>query len=164
MTKVMRFSFVAFLGIVILFPGCASRKTGKKVNALQAQVGVLTDEMVRLDQSLQDTRAAIQSEQSKLGELKGEVSSSEGRLSSLKEEESVIKGMYRTPSGFELPSGNIQKALKKAGYYQGEIDGKIGAGTRSAIKSFQSDNGLHPDGVVGRKTWNKLKVYLESVK
>ena len=85
-------------------------------------------------------------------------------LSSASSEGAAAGGMYRTPSGFELPSVNIQKALKKAGYYNGAIDGKVGPGTRDAIASFQKDNGLTADGVCGRGTWAKLKSYLEAIK
>ncbi|MBN1688758.1 MAG: peptidoglycan-binding protein [Candidatus Omnitrophica bacterium] len=68
--------------------------------------------------------------------------------------------MYRTPSGFEIPALSLQEALKNAGYYKGTLDGKIGSGTREAIKNFQRDNGLKVDGVCGRNTWERLKVYL----
>jgi len=51
----------------------------------------------------------------------------------------------------------IQVALKKAGYYNGTVDGKPGAATIQAIKSFQKANGLKADGVVGALTWEKLK-------
>ncbi len=54
----------------------------------------------------------------------------------------------------------IQTALKKAGYYKGAIDGKIGPKTKRAIKSFQKHHKLKPDGVVGSKTWTILKPYL----
>jgi len=40
----------------------------------------------------------------------------------------------------------LQKRLAKLGYYQGEIDGKIGQGSRKAIENFQQQNGLEPDG------------------
>lgn len=149
---------------LIAFSGCASKKTSRKVDTLQAQMGVVTDELVRLDQSLQDTRAALQAEEVKRDQLKGELGATESQISSLKEEEGVIKGIYRTPSGFELPSVNIQKALKKAGYYDGALDGKIGPATRDAIRAFQQDNGLKADGVCGRQTWAKLKSYLDSIK
>lgn len=59
------------------------------------------------------------------------------------------------------PATQIQKALKNAGYYRGPIDGKIGAKTREAITKFQKDNGLKPDGKVGRMTWSELKPYLD---
>ena len=55
----------------------------------------------------------------------------------------------------------IQEALKNAGYYEGEVDGKIGPRTKTAIKDFQADNGLTSDGVAGRRTKEKLIKYLQ---
>ena len=55
----------------------------------------------------------------------------------------------------------IQEALKNAGYYQGVVDGKIGKGTREAIRAFQKANNLSVDGRVGKRTWAVLKTYLE---
>lgn len=54
----------------------------------------------------------------------------------------------------------IQTALKNAGFYNGEIDGKFGPQTKSAVEAFQSANGLKVDGTVGPQTWNLLKKYL----
>jgi len=164
MGNATRFTFLAVMIGLIAFSGCASRKTSKKVDTLQAQMGVVTDELVRLDQSLQDTRAALQAEEARKAQLQGELGATESRIGTLEEEEGVIRGIYRTPSGFELPSVNIQKALKKAGYYNGALDGKIGPATRDAIRAFQRDNGLTADGVCGRQTWAKLKSYLDSIK
>ncbi len=164
MAKATRLTVLLVMVSLIALSGCASRKTSKKVDTLQAQMGVVTDELVRLDQSLQDTRAALSAEEAKKNALTGELGATESRIGALQEEEGVIKGIYRTPSGFELPSVNIQKALKKAGYYDGKLDGKVGPGTRDAIRAFQKDNGLKPDGVCGRQTWAKLKSYLEAIK
>ena len=55
----------------------------------------------------------------------------------------------------------IQQALKNAGFYKGEIDGKIGSKTKIAIKAFQKSKGLSADGVVGQKTWNELSKYFK---
>src|SRR3990167_1453850 len=55
----------------------------------------------------------------------------------------------------------IQAALKKAGFYKGEIDGKEGPQTKRAIKAFQRAKGLNPDGVVGPKTWEELNKFLK---
>ena len=55
----------------------------------------------------------------------------------------------------------VQEALKKAGYYTGEIDGIIGSKSKEAIMKFQKDNGLVDDGKVGPKTWSKLRQYLK---
>jgi len=56
----------------------------------------------------------------------------------------------------------IQEALKTAGYYQGEIDGKIGSKTKKAIREFQTAKGLKADGKVGPKTWAELEKVLSS--
>lgn len=56
----------------------------------------------------------------------------------------------------------IQRALKHAGFYEGPIDGKIGPQTREAIRQFQQANELTADGVVGKRTWDKLSAHLEA--
>jgi len=56
----------------------------------------------------------------------------------------------------------IQQALKNAGFYKGDIDGKIGLKTRSAVKAFQKSKGLIADGVVGQKTWDELNKYFKN--
>ncbi|MBU4252401.1 MAG: peptidoglycan-binding protein [Candidatus Omnitrophica bacterium] len=56
----------------------------------------------------------------------------------------------------------IQVSLKKAGFYKGEIDGKMGSRTKFAIKRFQKAKKLNPDGVVGPKTWEALERYLKN--
>ena len=50
----------------------------------------------------------------------------------------------------------IQKALKKAGFNPGPIDGIRGRRTIAAIKAFQAANKLDVDGIVGPKTAAKL--------
>lgn len=67
------------------------------------------------------------------------------------------------PSGSEKPSGkDIQTALKNAGYYAGDIDGKIGPKTKKAIEEFQKVNNLKVDGKVGPKTWALLSIHLNA--
>jgi len=65
-----------------------------------------------------------------------------------------------------IPTGkpskrDIQQALKHAGFYKGNVDGKMGAQSKAAVKEFQRINGLKADGVVGGQTWEKLAPYLE---
>lgn len=55
----------------------------------------------------------------------------------------------------------IQKALKNAGFYKGEIDGKFGAQTKKAVREFQKSKGLAADGIAGPKTWDELSKYLK---
>jgi len=53
----------------------------------------------------------------------------------------------------------VQCMLTKRGYGVGStgVDGDFGAGTKSAVQSFQSDKLLNADGVVGRETWLALR-------
>jgi len=67
--------------------------------------------------------------------------------------------------GYRLKSKDrtkqVQEALKKAGFYKGDIDGKMGPQTKKAVKVFQKSKGLNPDGVVGIKTWEDLAKILK---
>jgi len=51
-----------------------------------------------------------------------------------------------------------QQDLIQLGYNVGKYgaDGKFGAATESAVKAFQRDHNLTPDGVVGPMTWDAL--------
>ena len=55
----------------------------------------------------------------------------------------------------------IQKALANAGFYKGNIDGKIGPMSKQSIMDFQKANSLKVDGVVGPQTWGELEKYLK---
>lgn len=50
----------------------------------------------------------------------------------------------------------LQQRLRELGYYHGTADGDFGKGTETAVKSFQSHNGLAADGKVGKATFNKI--------
>ena len=51
---------------------------------------------------------------------------------------------------------DLQQLLIDAGYLRGKADGIFGSGTATAVRSFQRDNGLTADGVVGTSTWRAL--------
>lgn len=52
----------------------------------------------------------------------------------------------------------IQQALKEKGYYDYTVDGIFGTRTQSAVKNFQRNNGLTPDGIAGENTLKALGV------
>ena len=52
----------------------------------------------------------------------------------------------------------IQTKLKRWGYYNGAIDGIFGSKTLSAVKWFQSANGLIADGIAGPKTLTAMGI------
>ena len=144
--------FAAVLvGTMMVTAGCTTKKRHERdFTNLQNQIGSLQGEIARLDQSVKDTDMALKGIQER-----GQAPSSGASVLS-----QVTQGaIYRTPSGFELPAIAIQSALKKAGYYQGALDGKVGSRTKDAIRSFQRDNGLDADGVCGRQTWAHLQQF-----
>ncbi len=51
---------------------------------------------------------------------------------------------------------NIQTRLKSWGYNIGTVDGIYGTRTESAVKQFQRNNGLTPDGIAGPATLAKI--------
>lgn len=87
----------------------------------------------------------------------------------------ILEAAVEIESEPTLPSRNIQRfnvpqlsfekqiqtALRNAGLYAGEIDGKIGPASQKAIIQFQKFHGLKTDGQVGPKTWAVLKPYLK---
>ena len=54
----------------------------------------------------------------------------------------------------------LQNILKNLGLYQNEIDGIFGINTQNTVISYQTQNGLSPDGIVGFLTWNSLSPYI----
>lgn len=72
-------------------------------------------------------------------------------------------------SGSKYPTlrrGRKGKAVKRAqrhlrrwnhGLIQPDVDGRFGKQTKLAVKRFQWTHGLKPDGVIGKKTWSKLR-------
>ena len=42
----------------------------------------------------------------------------------------------------------VQSRLARAGYYHGPIDGRMGPGTRFAIRAYERDHGMRVDGVI----------------
>lgn len=129
--------------LLVTATGCVSKgRHQSEVSDLQGQ--------------LTQTQAALRAQEEKNKALETQISGTRPAVPV----EPYQGSSYRTPSGFELPAADIQKGLKSAGYYSGAINGKIGPDSREALRNFQRDNGLKPDGVCGHQTWNKLKTYL----
>lgn len=50
----------------------------------------------------------------------------------------------------------IQRKLGSLGFYEDVIDGIFGENMKTGVIRFQRKNGLNPDGIVGKLTWDKL--------
>jgi peptidoglycan hydrolase-like protein with peptidoglycan-binding domain len=107
--------------------------------------------------------------QGKVGDLEKQIQEKEGQVRDLEtqlakvraaKEAGVVNREEVDISKATTPQ-QIQTALKKAGFYGGEVDGKVGPKTKDAVKEFQKANGLKVDGKVGAQTWSKLQKYLE---
>lgn len=148
-----------FLVLVLLvsLAGCVSTQS-KSANAqLQMRVGELEKQVEMRDEEIGNLREEVR-----------ELSYNIDRLNAQVRKEPVVRSSASSKSTAKdgeiirvgVNGETVQKALKNAGYYDGNIDGKIGAKTQEAISRFQKDNGLKPDGLVGRQTWAELKTHL----
>lgn len=152
MEKISLKNLLIVLCVLVAATGCVSNKRhNREVGMLQSQVNTLASEVSRIDSQVSQPKHGFMEAFSPRKEKEPAPSASY-----------VSTAMYRTPSGFEVPSADVQRALKGAGFYDGDVDGKIGPKTRDAIREFQRANNLEPDGVCGRKTWDLLKSYLSS--
>jgi len=126
----------------------ASADLPARVEAVERRVSVIETRQEELENKAWD-----------VAYLKGRV---EGNPSQPHMEQYVLTspgdGTRMAPSDAHL----IQLALRRAGFYDGPIDGKVGPRTKKAIKAFQKARGLKADGKVGPKTWKALKRYAES--
>ncbi|WP_442951894.1 L,D-transpeptidase family protein [Paenibacillus sp. A14] len=76
----------------------------------------------------------------------------------------VLGDLHRNPR--DLAEGDvggdvqlIQSRLKSAGYYHGNCDGKFRASTTEALKKYQRDHRLAPNGVVSRKVYEEFGLF-----
>ncbi len=74
----------------------------------------------------------------------------------------VSKPQVRDTAGGEDSSADLetlqhaQRTLKERGYYQGAVDGIMGARTRAAIAAFQRDANMEPTGRLDAVTLTQL--------
>jgi murein L,D-transpeptidase YcbB/YkuD len=151
----LKYFFCLFFGVIFL-SGCVIGATTAKSPALSKNCPETMAASQRLNclaNKVSGLETELKKAQSSSVAYKEELAKKVEESQALKEQ---LKNTVRMPSGEE-----IQKCLKKAGVYPGPIDGEIGQTTKDAISKFQQANGLTPDGVVGSKTWEKLRQYWE---
>ena len=65
------------------------------------------------------------------------------------------------PRGYEplkeIERKEVQIKLTELGLYKGEIDGRIGSESRTAIRSYQQQNGLVPDGFASKSLLGNMR-------
>ena len=148
-------------GLVLSLTGCVTTQNkSASMDQLQIRVVDLEKKVEERDSEIVDLKYQVKDLASRM-ENQGGGSSSEpvstytssGAIDQSGSSDGVIK--------VSASVSDVQKALKNAGFYKGAIDGKIGQQTKKAIESFQRQHNLTADGVIGRRTWEELKVYLQ---
>ena len=148
---------VGMMMVVGLLSGCAAMKSRQDTARLQSQVGLLDERVTQLERS-----AGIGLSAAPVAEPVFDSGTAVGSDSgSARKRRASAEPASLSASSVKPSTREIQQALKNAGFYQGSIDGKMGPVTREAVKEFQRIHGLGDDGVVGRKTWAKLKAYAD---
>jgi len=71
-------------------------------------------------------------------------------------EEGYNKDGSRTSQTWEEDEESSFPVQKAGNLCDPRCDGDFGRQTEKALKAFQRDNGLTPDGIAGPQTWNKL--------
>ena len=140
------------IGLLVLVAaavsGCASSTTSKSVERLQSHIALLDERVTQLERTSVEWTA-----------------SSQPRPPATESLAAVAKPTKPTSASVSTstkPSTRaIQESLRNAGFYQGDIDGKVGLLTRKAVLEFQRVHGLKEDGIVGTKTWAQLREYAD---
>jgi peptidoglycan hydrolase-like protein with peptidoglycan-binding domain len=140
--------FVLVLGASLSFISCSKKQAA--LEELQEPVSIETISML-------NTQAPVDSE-AKAALLAQPASSGvSAPVNTRAKAEVALPAVSAQPT-----TKDIQTALKNAGFYLGNIDGKNGSLTKKGIREFQKAKGLSVDGKVGPKTWSLLSAYLNS--
>ncbi len=123
--------------------GCATTRARKPdAKDAAAQVETLQSELAAKDQQIQDLQYQLDSYQQSIPSSGNYSSGSSSKSAVIKVAGVTVK--------------DVQKALSRAGFDPGPIDGRVGRKTKAAIKDFQRRNNLKADGIVGERTWARL--------
>lgn len=143
----MRTVLPAAVAAMIALTGCAGSKHAQEISRLRSEVSLLGERVGQIERtSLASTN---------LG------STWPDSLTQPASRGSSTRSSASLDAASKPAKKEIQQALQNAGFYEGPIDGKIGPKSKAAIREFQRVNGLKADGVVGRRTWEKLGPYLD---
>lgn len=130
--------------LMLALSGCATTRAHKPDPAMDQsrQIVDMQNQLVAKDQEIQDLRYQLDSSRQALPTTNISIGGND-RFNILR-----VSG---------VGASELQRALSRAGYDPGPIDGKLGTKTRSAVKAFQRAHGLKADGVVGERTWSALR-------
>ena len=159
----MKLKFLWAILPIFFLAGCVTTRQSSDLSQLQVKVSQLEHQIAERDQEIDDLKAEVSDltgqmdgggdHETESGESDYKRKSSAATSPSMADDDRIIR--------VAASAHDVQKALKKAGYYTGTIDGKVGSATRKAIADFQKDHNLKSDGIIGKQTWTELKSYLD---
>lgn len=92
------------------------------------------------------------------GAQDGEASDNGGRsASTLTEADRAVEAPAEERSAADDTVAAVQRVLADLGYAPGRIDGRVGPDTQDAIRRFQEDRGLTPDGQLSERLIRELE-------
>ncbi len=162
----MAIRFLMIVVFALVLSGCATTSKTSPVNQLQIQVGEMQQRMEDQEKEIVDLKYEVKEMAGKVADQDGDTAGDAYTRTPVVIKSEPVK--VSESKSFEIihVSGvtgrELQKALKAAGVYEGKVDGKVGSKTKAAVVEFQKAHSLKADGVVGQKTWNELKAYLNA--
>ena len=153
MNKIKAALLISLIFTVASLSGCQTvpKKFREEVGGIKTRVETLESRVEGMETKQAEVERATGEQAQAMDELRAE---KEQARTNISVKSRGFKGKKWTKE--------IQLCLKNAGFYDGEIDGIKGKRTRKAIRAFQEANGLSPDGIVGKKTWEVLSKHSQA--
>ena len=153
--------------LALVASGCSTTRTVQPPTETKLQMRV-----VQLENKVEEREKDIEDLRSEIDEISRQMETKSAAPNSSRVEsipgpstatatQPVTNYLYGDIIRVDAHPQDIQTALKNAGYYNGNVDGKLGQNSQKAIRDFQADHNLQADGVIGRKTWAELKNFLK---
>ncbi len=158
--------FVILFLISVCLVGCSATQNPRTYDNVYVRIERVEKSIAESNDDINDIKNSLDIMEQKLDQI-STLEQNLGRTTSQVSKGSIdnadLEGVSIDEGAIRVPVSEkeVQIALKNAGYYEGAIDGKIGAQSITAIKAFQADFDLIVDGVVGRQTWGEMKKYLK---
>src|SRR3989338_80138 len=133
---------------VIVFSGCVTTQKATPVNHLQIKVAQLERRLEEREEELNELKYTVERLTNELESVNQFHATANTEVT---EKSTLVTATDKEIIRVATTAQDVQRALKRAGYYAGPIDGKIGSGSKKAIVEFQQDHQLKADGIIGKK-------------
>lgn len=160
--KLSKFFVFAFLGLALAVTGCAKKSAEQaSISGTGLDGFSSTEELAQLPQaSTANQQGSVEVLPIETSPITQGVPPIAGPTSSQTQNAVNTVASVASDIASLTQDQKVQTALRNAGLYQGNIDGKIGPASKKAITEFQTAHNLKADGKVGPKTWAALEPYL----